>query len=58
MRKEEDERARKEQHDEQDVKSCVEFTRKRLREMEEVRSKRLLEIGMDEEAYERRTRTL
>ena len=51
MRKEEDERARKEQHDEQDVKSCEEFTRKRLREMEEVRSKRLLEIRMDKEAY-------
>jgi hypothetical protein len=43
----EDEHARKEQH-EQDVKSCEEITRKRLREMEEVRSKRLLEIGMDE----------
>ncbi len=37
---------------EQDVKSCEEFTRKRLREMEEVRSERLLEIGMEEEEEE------
>ena len=48
---EEDERARNEQH-EQDVERIEKFTRKRLRVMEEFCSKRLLEIGMDEEMYE------